>query len=173
MLPTAIPVTASTQPMCLHEVHKAVKASKAEEKRVAFTQEQAESFSIIAPTLSAVFESLKTERRAKPMRMGKDPSATADAFIQDSNPVTKGLNLQKAEEEVTKLQSAQLLFTESHPLHPTIPAQLVEAQALVTKLSKDVPSPDLRASCLEEIVAAYKRAVRARKDRADKGREAA
>ena len=36
-----------------------------------------------------------------------------------------------------------------------------------------MPSADLRASCLEEITAAYKRFIRTRKDRATKGRQAA
>ena len=169
----AIPINMTSKPLDLKEVEKAVSAAVADEKKVTFTQEQADNFKNLAHALQPVFDSLKTERRATPMRPNKDPAATADAFVKDSNSVTKGLELQKAEEEVTKLEATQGLFPESHPLQPVLKTQLENARALVTKLSKDLPSPDLRASCLEEIIASYKRNIRARKDRADKGREAA
>ena len=168
-----IPVTTPSRQLDMATVHEAVKDMKIAERKVGFAEEQISSFKMIAPALLEVMESLQKERRPAALRTEKDPRDTANAFIRDSKPVTKGLDLVKAEEELAKLQSAQLLFAEGHPLHTAVTLQLNEAQAAVTRLEKDCPSPDLRASCLEEIVAAYRRAVRARKDRAHKGREAA
>ena len=52
-------------------------------------------------------------------------------------------------------------------------ADLKDAQSLVAKLQKENPSEGLKASCLEEITAAYRRAMTARRDRSAKGRDAA
>ena len=168
-----IPVLKTTQPLDVQAVSLAVKEHKDEERRVAFSEQTAAGFTLVAPALTEIFTSLKLERRAVAMRADRSPSATAEKFVLDSKPVTKCRELQEAEEEVAKCQSAQLLFDEKHPCYATVTEELEKAKATVCRLSEDMPSPDLKASCLDEILAAYRRSMSTRKDRAAKGREAA
>ena len=127
----------------------------------------------MAPALQCVFSSLAKERKPALWRDSKDPAATAEAFLKDSSHVAKGFQLQAAEEERQRLQSATLLFPESDPLHDVIHKKLQAAKDNVAKLAKEVPSRDLKTSCLEEVMAAYRRHVQTRRDRTQKGKDAA
>ena len=163
----------STQPLDVAEVSKAVADAHAQDRSVAFTQAQADGFALLAPALQCVFSSLAKERKPALWRDSKDPAATAEAFLKDSSHVAKGFQLQAAEEELQRLQSATLLFPESDPLHDVIHKKLQAAKDNVAKLAKEVPSRDLKTSCLEEVMAAYRRHVQTRRDRTQKGKDAA
>ena len=151
-----IPVLESTKPLDMTIVSEVVKAKKAEDRRVGFDEPTTQGFIKIAPALTDVFNSLKQERRANPMNQGRDPEATAEKFISDSKPVAKSNDLAKAESETERLQSILMHLPETDPQHENFQNQLKEAQLLVTRLTKEVPSRDLRASCLEEITAPTK-----------------
>ena len=168
-----IPILASTKAVDMQEVHAAVKSVKTEARRVAFTEEQAEGFRMVAPAMLDVLESLAKERRPNPLKADKDPAATAQSFIKDSKHVGKSLDLAKAEEELTKAQAMHSMADEDDPLHDTSADRVARAQEKVDKLGKETPSENLRAHCLDEILAAYKRFVSAREDRAAKGKETA
>ena len=169
----SIPVIHATEPLDLAKVSAAVKEVKTEEKKVAFTAEQAEAFKSLAPILQEVFVSLSKEKRARPWTSEKDPGQTAETFLKDSTHVAKGFELEAAELELQRLQRAQDLFPETDPLHKQIAEKLEAAKALVQRLGKTVPSESLKTSCLAEVKAAYRRHCQARKDRSEKGRLAA
>ena len=168
-----VPVVAPLKKMDLDLIAKEAAESKLACRKVAFTEEQAASFRTAAPALLTIFETLEKERRPSSTTPHRDAGETADAFIKDSKPMTRGMDLQKAEEEVAKLQVTQGSYPIGSLVHTAVTTQLKEAMAQVTKLQKESPSDGLKASCLEEIVAAYRRAATTRKDRAGKGKEAA
>ena len=85
-----------------------------EDRKAAFTPEQAESFSAAAPALAQVFASLQREVFPTPWNLAKDPRATASSFLKDSQHFTKGVELLEAEEEVQRLQTVQLTCPPQH-----------------------------------------------------------
>ena len=168
---THVPVLASTQALDVKEVAAAVKAVHDEARRIAFTAEQADSFKMVAPALLDVLASLAKERRPAPLRADKDPALTAESFIRDSKPVSKSFDLAKAEDELSKAQAMLGMADEDDPLQETLRARVTKAQDKVSKLTRETPSDNLKAHCLEEILAAYRRSASVRKEKAGKGKE--
>ena len=168
-----IPVKDTEKPLDLGKVQEEVKTINKENRKAAFSMEQAESFSAAAPALTQVSTSLSRESFPTACSSSKDPQVTASSFLKDSPQFTKGLALLEAEAEVQHLQSTQLTYPSEHDFHVMATKLLVAAQAKVLKLSKESPSHGLKTCCFTEVRAAYQRAVQTRKDRTEKGKEAA
>ena len=170
----AIPVLpVQVTPLSIPAVKEAVKLTKAAERKVAFTQQQADSFSNITPALAAVLESLAREKRPEPWSGSREAQKTADSFLKDSTHVSRCAELAEAEENLQNLQSALGHLKPTSPTYKALTTEMETAQALVGKLQKTLPSPSLQTSCFEEVKAAYRRHCQTRKDRSAKGKAAA
>ena len=86
----AIPVSSASKALDVGEVCKAVKEAKSEDRRMTFTQEQADSFKHITPALTEILSSLSKERKPEAWRDSKDPAATAESFMKESAHVARG-----------------------------------------------------------------------------------
>ena len=103
-----VPTIAPPKKLDMDVVHKDAEEAKAAQRLVAFTEEAAKSFATVTPALLEVMESLRKERKPLSTLPTKDVSETADAFIKDSRPVSKGLELVKARRQL-----------KGESLHPT------------------------------------------------------
>ena len=168
-----IPVKPSEKALDVQLVKEAVKEQEKQSRRPAFTLEQAQSFTAVAPALTTIFESLQRERFPSQWNQNKDPRMTASSFLKDSQHFAKGVELLEAEEEVQRLQTVQMTCPPNHRLHKAATEDLVVAQTALAKLAKDTPSLNLKTCCHTEVRAAYMRSAQTRKDRAAKGKEAA
>ena len=171
--PPFVPIAPSPPPLETTEAAAAVARMAKDSRKVGFTKEEAERFTAVAPCLAEVCISLSKEKHPLPWDETRDPAASAESFFRDSKTLGKSKDLEQAEAEVERLNSACVLFPESHTFGKTVRKELETAKASLTKLQKDSPTQDLTVASLEEVLAAHKRAAQVRQDRVQKGRELA